>query len=213
MIQQENLLKRLQSNLPKNLIIIAPKYYGKKTLVSEIVDYSYVYVDGKIENLRELDNTDNHVFVDIDDWPSTNYGALLKLLEDGTGHNIITCKNILNLPNAILSRCIVEYMEPYKNIGHYCDSIGQIEYYSDEMLKYIDKYEYDEKFDFDVYFTVACNRLLERLNNNEDVAIEFLITCKYNSLKNLKSINKKQLIANWKLDIKNMTFHDTKIFG
>lgn len=205
MEQQEKLLQRLKENLPKNLIIVAPRYYGKKTLVAELIDHTYVYVDHKIESIRELELNGNYVFTDMDDWSLSSYGALLKLFEEGTGHNIVTCRNVLNLPEAIRSRCIIETMEPYKNIDNYCDSIGQLELYSDEMLSYVDKFDYKDDFDLDVFFTVACNRLLEKIIQGNDLSKEFLITCKYNAEKNLKNLNKKQFIANWKLDIEGIT--------
>ena len=69
------------------------------------------------------------------------------------------------------------------------------------MLNAIDKYEYIDEFDFDVYFTVLCNRLLERVTNGEPLEKELLISGKYNSAKNLKSLNKKQFIYNWKMDL------------
>jgi hypothetical protein len=69
------------------------------------------------------------------------------------------------------------------------------------MLNAIDKYEYEDEFDFDVYFTVLCNRLLERVTNGEPLEKELLISSKYNSAKNLKSLNKKQFIYNWKMDL------------
>lgn len=205
MEQQTELLNKLKEHLPKNLIIVAPRYFGKKTIVSEIIDTSYVYVDHKIEAIRELNPNGNYVFADMDDWYSNSFSALLKLFEEGTGHNIVTCRNILNLPESIQSRCVIETMQPYKNIGNYCDSIGQLQYFSDEMLSYIDKFDYKDDFDLDVFFSVACNRLLERIKNGENLSKEFLITSKYNSEKNLKNLNKKQFIANWKLDISGLT--------
>lgn len=205
MEQQENLIHKLKTNLPKNLIIVAPKYFGKKTLVKEITDYTYIWVDHNVESIRQLDMKNNHVFADIDDWSYNSYSAMLKLLEDGTGHNIITCKNILNLPDTIHSRCIIEMMLPYTNIDNYCDSIGQLEHYSDEMVKYIDKFDFKDDFDLDVFFSVACNRLLDRIVNGENLQKELLITSKYNSEKNLKNLNKKQFITNWKLDINGYT--------
>ena len=205
MVQQESLINKLKTNLPKNLILVAPRYFGKKTLVSEITDISYVYVDHKIDAIREIDLDGNYIFTDIDDWNVSSYSALLKHLEEGTGHNIITCRNILNLPESIHSRCIIESLEPYKDIPNYCDSIGQLEYYSDELLSYIDKFQYKDDFDLDVFFSVACNRLLERVINGEQLTREFLITSKYNSEKNLKNLNKKQFIANWQLDIDGLT--------
>ena len=101
-------------------------------------------------------------------------------------------------------------MLPYKNIANYCDSIGQLQYYSDEMLSYIDKFDYKEDFDIDVFFSVTCNRLLERIINGENIEKQYLITCKYNSEKNLKNLNKKQFIMNWKLDIEGLTDSYTK---
>ena len=73
------------------------------------------------------------------------------------------------------------------------------------MLSYIDKFQYKDDFDLDVFFSVACNRLLERVINGEQLTREFLITSKYNSEKNLKNLNKKQFIANWQLDIDGLT--------
>lgn len=205
MEQQDELINKLKEHLPKNLIIVAPRYFGKKTLVNEITDYSFTYAEPNIEYIRNLNYDDNYILADIDDWYINNYSAILKLLEDGTGHIIITCRNILNLPESIRSRCIIETMMPYKNIGNYCDSIGQLEYFSKDMINYIDKFDYNPDFDLDVFFSVACNRLLERLNNGEDLKREYFITSKYNSEKNLKNLNKKQFIMNWKLDIAGLT--------
>ena len=200
MIQQEKLLAKLKTKLPNNLLLIGPKYSGKKTLVQEITNDTYYWVENKVDIIRQLGHG-NYIFADVDDWSAPCFSAMLKLLEENEHSIILTCKNIFNIPESIQSRCIIEYMEPYININKYCDNIGQIGFFSEEMIKYIDKYRYDEKFDFDVYFSVACNRLLERISNGEDVVNEYLITCQYNSNKSLKSLNKKQFIANWQFDI------------
>ena len=198
MLQQENLISRLQT-LPNNLILIGPKYSGKKTLVNEIAP-GFSWIDGKVDNIRNL-SKDNYIFADVDDWSPACFSAMLKLLEENENHIIITCKNIMNLPRSIQSRCIIERMEPYKNIGRYCDNIGQLEYVTDDMIKSVDKFEYKEEYDLDVFFTVLCNRLLERIQNGESLNREFLICCKFNAAKNLKSLNKKQFILNWQLCI------------
>lgn len=203
MQQQTNLINRLKNNLPNNLLLVGQKYSGKKTLVKEITDDFY-WVESNVETIRSLDKGD-YVFADIDDWSNACYSAMLNLLEFNENHIIITCKNIMNLPMSIQSRCVIEKMEPYTNIGFFCDNIGQLEYYSEEMLKSIDELQYDEKYDLDVYFTVLCNRLLHRIKNGEDLTKEFLISCKYNAVKNLKSLNKKQFILNWQFDLKGYT--------
>ena len=200
MIQQEQLLNKLKI-LPNNLIIVGSKYSGKKTLVSEITDDDYYWVEGNVATIREL-NEGNYVLADIDDWSPACYSALLKKLEDNEDHIIITCKNIANLPRSIQSRCIIEQMEPYKGIKKYCDNIGQLQFYSDDMVKCIDKFIYKDEFDLDVYFSVLCNRLLDRIKNNENLTKEYLISSKYNAAKNLKSLNKKQFVMNWQLDMK-----------
>ena len=79
MEQQTNLIAKLKSHLPNNLIIVGPKYSGKKTLVSELFPDFY-FVDGKVENIRNLSQGD-YVFADIDDWSQASYSAMLKLLE------------------------------------------------------------------------------------------------------------------------------------
>ena len=197
MIQQENLRNKLK-NLPNNLIIIGPKYSGKKVLVNEMAPDFY-WIDGKVDNIRQVTYGDL-VFADVDDWSPACFSAMLKLLEENSKyHIIITCKNILNLPKSIISRCYVERMEPYIGIGKYCDNIGQLEFVSDEMLKAIDKFEYDDNFDIDVYFSVLCNRLLDRIKHGENLTKEYLICSKFNAAKNLKSLNKRQFILNWKL--------------
>ena len=72
--------------------------------------------------------------------------------------------------------------------------------------------EIDYHKDFDVYFTVLCNRLLERIKNGEeDLVKKFLICCKYNSAKNLKSLNKKQFIVNWSLDLRGISNEWTRL--
>jgi hypothetical protein len=202
MEQQEKLRERLKT-LPSNLIIVGQKYSGKKTLVNEIAPTFY-WVEGKVENLRNLKRGD-FVFADVDEWSPACFSAMLKMLEENDDCIIITCKNIMNLPRSIQSRCIIERMEPYKNISHYCDCIGQIEFATDELIKSVDKLEYKEDYDLNVYMSVVCNRLLERIKNGEDLRKELLISSKYNAAKNLKSLNKKQFIVNWQLDMKGMS--------
>lgn len=204
MEQQEKLLNKLKTSLPTNLIIVGPKYSGKKTLVSEIIDDSFVYVEGKVDNIREL-SSGNYVFTDVDDWSIPCFSAMLSLLENNERHIIITCKNILNIPRPVISRCIVEHMEAYHNIHQYCENIGQIEYFSDEMLKDTDTFTFKEEYDLDVYFSVLCNRLLEQIKAGKDLTKEYLISSKYNAAKNLKSLNKKQFIVNWQLDLAGYT--------
>ena len=191
------------NNLPQNLIIVGQKYSGKKTLISEIAP-TFDFVEGKVDTIRLLTDGD-YVFADVDDWSPICFSAMLKFLEEHNGHCIITCKNIMNLPNSIISRCVVEKIEPYIGLKSYCDTYGQEKYVTPEMLKALDKFEYSEDFDFDVYFSVICNRLLERIKRGEDVRREYLICSKYNSAKNLKSLNKKQFIVNWKLDLKGLS--------
>ena len=180
MEQQEKLRERLKT-LPSNLIIVGQKYSGKKTLVNEIAPTFY-WVEGKVENLRNLKRGD-FVFADVDEWSPACFSAMLKMLEENEDHIIITCKNI----------------------GHYCDCIGQIEFATDELIKSVDKLEYKEDYDLNVYMSVVCNRLLERIKNGEDLRKELLISSKYNAAKNLKSLNKKQFIVNWQLDMKGMS--------
>lgn len=200
MVQQEKLLEKLKNKLPNNLIIVGQKYSGKKTLVSEIAP-DFIWVEGKVDNIRQIRHGDI-VFADVDNWSPACFSAMLKLLEENeVDHYIITCRNIMNLPSSIQSRCIIEHMEPYIGIGHYCDCYGQLNYVSDEMIKSIDKFEYRDDFDLDVYFSVLCNRLLYRIKNGEDLKKEFLISCKFNAAKNLKSLNKKQFVLNWQLCI------------
>lgn len=202
MIQQEKLLERLKT-LPNNLIIVGQKYSGKKTLLKEIAPDFY-WAEGKVDAIRTLLDGD-YVFADVDDWSPACFSAMLKMLEENTDHIIITCKNIMNLPRSIQSRCIIERMEPYTGLGHYCDTIGQLEFATDELIKSVDKYEYKEEYDLDVYFSVLCNRLLERIKNGEDVTKEYLISSKFNSAKNLKALNKKQFITNWQFCIKGIS--------
>ena len=203
MEQQTNLLNRLQM-LPNNLIIVGPKYSGKKTLVGEITDESFIPVEGKVDNIREL-GKGNYILADVDNWSPPCFSAMLKLLEENeTNHIIITCKNIMNLPRSIQSRCIIEHMEPYHNIAKYCDSIGQVQFYSDEMLKDIDKFIYKDTYDLDVYFSVLCNRLIDRISNGEHLEKALEICSRYNALKTLKSLNTKQFIVNWQLEMETV---------
>lgn len=202
MEQQEKLIERLKV-LPNNLIIIGPKYSGKKTLVSEVAP-DFCWVEGKVENIRQIQQSDV-VFADVDNWSPVCFSAMLKMLEENTGHIIITCNNIMNLPNSIQSRCIIQRMEPYRNIGRYCDNIGQLQFVTDDMIKSVDKFEYKDEYEFDVFFTVLCNRLLERISRGEDLKKEFLISSKFNSAKNLKSLNKKQFILNWDLCMRGLS--------
>ena len=202
MKQQEKLIERLKV-LPNNLIIVGPKYSGKKTLVSEIAP-DFCWVEGKVENIRQIQQSDV-VFADVDNWSPVCFSAMLKMLEENTGHIIITCNNIMNLPNSIQSRCIIQRMEPYRNIGRYCDNIGQLQFVTDDMIKSVDKFEYKDEYEFDVFFTVLCNRLLERISKGEDLRKEYLISSKFNSAKNLKSLNKKQFILNWSLCMKGLS--------
>ena len=202
MEQQEKLIERLKV-LPNNLIIVGPKYSGKKTLVSEIAP-DFCWVEGKVENIRQIQQSDV-VFADVDNWSPVCFSAMLKMLEENTGHIIITCNNIMNLPNSIQSRCIIQRMEPYRNIGRYCDNIGQLQFATDDMIKSVDKFEYKDEYEFDVFFTVLCNRLLERISKGEDLRKEYLISSKFNSAKNLKSLNKKQFILTWSLCMKGLS--------
>lgn len=202
MEQQEKLIERLKV-LPNNLIVVGPKYSGKKTLVSEVAP-DFCWVEGKVENIRQIQQSDV-VFADVDNWSPVCFSAMLKMLEENTGHIIITCNNIMNLPNSIQSRCIIQRMEPYRNIGRYCDSIGQLQFVTDDMIKSVDKFEYKDEYEFDVFFTVLCNRLLERISRGEDLKKEYLISSKFNSAKNLKSLNKKQFILNWSLCMKGLS--------
>ena len=202
MEQQEKLRERLKT-LPSNLIIVGQKYSGKKTLVNEIAPTFY-WVEGKVDNIRQLEHGD-FVFADVDEWSPACFSAMLKLLEENEDHIIITCKNIMNLPRSIQSRCIIERMEPYMNIGYYCDCIGQIEFATDDMIAAVDKFEYKDEFDLNVYFSVLCNRLLDRIKKGEDLKKKLLISSKYNSAKNLKSLNKKQFVVNWQLDMQGLS--------
>lgn len=202
MEQQEKLIERLKV-LPNNLIIVGPKYSGKKTLVSEVAP-DFCWVEGKVENIRQIQQSDV-VFADVDNWSPVCFSAMLKMLEENTGHIIITCNNIMNLPNSIQSRCIIQRMEPYRNVGRYCDNIGQLQFVTDDMIKSVDKFEYKDEYEFDVFFTVLCNRLLERISKGEDLKKEFLISSKFNSAKNLKSLNKKQFILNWNLCMRGLS--------
>lgn len=202
MEQQEKLIERLKV-LPNNLIIVGPKYSGKKTLVSEVAP-DFCWVEGKVEYIRQIQQSDV-VFADVDNWSPVCFSAMLKMLEENAGHIIITCNNIMNLPNSIQSRCIIQRMEPYRNIGRYCDNIGQLQFVTDDMIKSVDKFEYKDEYEFDVFFTVLCNRLLERISKGEDLKKEFLISSKFNSAKNLKSLNKKQFILNWNLCMRGLS--------
>lgn len=202
MEQQEKLIERLKV-LPNNLIIVGPKYSGKKTLVSEVAP-DFCWVEGKVENIRQIQQSDV-VFADVDNWSPVCFSAMLKMLEENTRHIIITCNNIMNLPNSIQSRCIIQRMEPYRNIGRYCDNIGQLQFVTDDMIKSVDKFEYKDEYEFDVFFTVLCNRLLERISKGEDLKKEFLISSRFNSAKNLKSLNKKQFILNWNLCMRGLS--------
>lgn len=198
MEQQKNLINKLQV-LPNNLIIVGQKYSGKKTLINEIAPDFY-WVEGKVDIIRNI-GKGNLVFADVDEWSPACFSAMLKRLEDNEDHIIISCKNIMNLPRSIQSRCIIEYMEPYVNVGRYCDCIGQLEFATDDLLEAVDKLEYNEEYDLSVYFSVLCNRLLYRIKNGENLTKEYLISSKYNAAKNLKSLNKKQFIINWQFDM------------
>ena len=68
------------------------------------------------------------------------------------------------------------------------------------MIKSVDKFEFKDEYDFDVYFTVLCNRLIYRIQHGEEnLKYQYLISSKFNAAKNLKSLNKKQFILNWQL--------------
>lgn len=198
MEQQERLREKLKT-LPTNLILVGPKYSGKKTLVNEIAP-DFIWVEGKVDNIRDLGGGD-YVFADVDNWHPSCFSAMLKLLEENEHHIIITCKNIMNLPNSIQSRCIIEHMDPYTNIKKYCNSIGEYQFYSDEMLHDIDKFIYKEDYDLDVYFSVLCNRLIDRIKNGEPLEKELIVCSTYNSMKTLKALNTKQFIVNWEIDL------------
>lgn len=186
------------------MLICGAKYSGKKTLISEIIDDSFVYVDNNVDAIRSLEGG-NYVFADVDDWSAPCHSAMLQLLEENEHHIILSCKSLQNLPEAVITRCTVEYMEPYKNVPNYCDNIGQLQFFSEGMLKDIENYVYKEEYDLDVYFSVLCNRLVEKLKEGSDVLRELLISSKFNANKSLKSLNKKQFVANWLLDINEQT--------
>ena len=109
MVQQESLINKLKTNLPKNLILVAPRYFGKKTLVSEITDISYVYVDHKIDAIREIDLDGNYIFTDIDDWNVSSYSALLKHLEEGTGIILLLVEIYLIYPNPFIQDVLLNH--------------------------------------------------------------------------------------------------------
>lgn len=204
MLQQENLIKKLKSALPNNLIITGEKYSGKKTLVNEIAPDFY-WVEKSIDSIRELNGDNDYVFADLDDWNSACYSAMLKLLEENENHIIITCQNLINLPRSIISRCVVERVEPYIDIPNYCDNIGQLQFFSDELLSAVERFEYDEKFDLNVYFSVLCNYLREQISDNQAYTKAYYISCRYNAVKSLKSLNKKQFILNWQNDMRGFS--------
>ena len=64
MEQQENLTTKLINNLPNNLLLVGPKYSGKKTLINEIAPDFY-WVEGSVDAIRELQSS-NLIFADID---------------------------------------------------------------------------------------------------------------------------------------------------
>lgn len=192
MIGQELLIKNLSNYLPKNIIIVGEKFSGKKTLVYEIAKIKNLEIK-TIENnvfaIREISSSlyKNiiYLFADIDIWSKASFSALLKLLEENSqNYFILTCRNIQNLPDTVVSRCIVYYMEQYTadQIGNnYCNNIGQTKLYSEELLNFVDKIidridnthisnvfnienqlklkESDNGFDFELFFTVLENRL------------------------------------------------------
>ena len=98
MKQQEKLIERLKV-LPNNLIIVGPKYSGKKTLVSEVAP-DFCWVEGKVENIRQIQQSDV-VFADVDNWAPVCFSAMLKMLEENTGHIIKNIKIILIKKNSI----------------------------------------------------------------------------------------------------------------
>lgn len=197
--------------LPNNLILVGAKYSGKKEYVKSLpVDFVWIE-SGKVDTIRELEPTCDYAFIDVDNWSPASFSALLNFLEQNEEqHMVITCRNLMNLPRSIQSRCVVRRMQPTPS--GYCEYEGQLPYFSQEMLKAVDKFQYSEDFDFDVYFTVLCNRLLERIKNGEENLVKkFLICCKYNSAKNLKSLNKKQFIVNWSLDLRGISNEWTRL--
>lgn len=191
----------MTQELPNNLILVGAKYSGKKEYVKSLpVDFVWVET-GNVGDIRELDKHTDYAFIDIDNWSPASFSALLTFLEQNEDqHMVLTCRNLMNLPRSIQSRCVVQRMEPTE--AGYCDFEGQLPYFSDKMLRAVDHFQYSEEFDFDVFFTVLCNRLLERIKGGENLEREYLICCKYNSAKNLKALNKKQFIVNWELDMR-----------
>ena len=189
------------TDLPNNLLLVGTKYSGKRENIQTLpIDFVWIE-NGKVDEIRQLSPYCDYAFIDVDGWSPACFSALLTFLEQNEEQNmVLTCRNLMNLPRSIQSRCVVQKMKP--SPSGYCDFEGQLKFFSNNMLQAVDKFEYTDEFDFDVYFTVLCNRLLERIKNGEDLTREYLICCKYNSAKNLKSLNKKQFIANWVLDMR-----------
>lgn len=243
MIGQKNLLKSLSEHLPRNIILVGPKLSGKKTLASELADihnFSILSISNSVAAIREIYSYEYsnmlYLFADIDSWSKTSLNAILKLLEENeSNYFCLTCKNIQNLPDTIISRCQVFYMEPYSNdeIGNeYCINIGQANLFSQELLDFVDKIidnidkasisnvfriensinvSDNRGYDFELFFQVMQTRLLARfLQASSGEYLDKLnryiqITTKYNLEITVKSANKQKLLWSWILDMRGDT--------
>lgn len=243
MIGQKTLIEKLSKHLPKNVILVGPKLAGKKTLINEIAeskDICVLSIEDNVNAIREIYEYDYsnvlYLLADIDSWSKNSLNAILKLLEENeSSYFCLTCKNIQNLPNTIVSRCQVFYMEPYskEEIGNeYCINIGQANLFSQELLNFVDKvidnidttpianvFKLEQSinvadnkgFDFELFFQVMQSRLLSRIiqapsSESLDKLNKYIIvTTKYNLEITVKSVNKQKLLWCWVLDMRGDT--------
>jgi len=204
--------------MPRTAILVGDEHMGKSTFLHEhcidIVD-----VEHNVASIRELKCLPHvaYLFIGIDTWSVACYSALLKLLEDNDDSYLwLTCKSLQSVPESIVSRCKIFYMDKYSSdeIGNcYCNSPGQTQYFSDEMLATVNKFMtiYDKvsisnlfkleqiisNYDINTFFTVLLNRLLE--TQCEDRVRLMLVTCKY-----LNKPSNKQLIRNWLIEVRGL---------
>lgn len=221
---------RLQKiNLPNNLLLVGPKGFGKKTLLHEISPYEIIKVDNSVSAIKNLLPVADtlYLFADFDDWNYLCYSAVLKLLEENTKHKFaITVKNIQSIPDTIVSRCVVEYMDPYteEEIGNdYCTNIWQANECTDELLYIVDDFitkpcnlncikfkQSDNGYDLELFLSVLESRCLSMLSRessgalNRQINIILYITSKYLLEINVKHSNKKLLYLAWLSEVQHL---------
>lgn len=182
MVGQDNLLKKLKNNLPRNLILVGEENSGRKTLLSNL-GKDLIIVEDKVEDLRSITTESDDVIICIE--LKINFNVVLKLLEEHKkSYIVIITESLESLPETLKSRCEIEYIENYsfEEIGNkYCDNVWQSQHYTDDLLEFVNTFidsnpslpnlfnvesyiklrEKDKGYDLNLFFSVLRNRLIE----------------------------------------------------